>query len=1076
MKTRLEQFYLVLIMVMTMSMGAKAADTTPNLKYNEGGGYYEISSSEDMLTFVNFCRASKSPTCSGMTFKVTVSELDLGGDNFKRITGGFGGTFDGQGVFIKNMNKEYLFEALDGGTVKNVTLDSSCHLGGDKDNSIGGIANNNNGGTISGCVNNANAKGYARTSGICNYNNKGTIIDCVNNGTITGESNDAGGIVGYNEGGTITNCINNGTIIGHGYHTGGIAGSNYGKNKVTISNCTNTGKIQSTNQDAGGIAGTNGDKSTIENCINTGDVECTSYHVGGIAGSCSGIVNNCQNSGNVSAGDMNAGGITGTGGEIHKCTNSGKVSGDYNIGGISGTRAAIYDSEVTSCTISSKSNLTAGAIIGTHTHGILSENYYYSDVIVIVNTDKTPRTFEGSTRRGRGATGVSDKNDPEDLFEMESDHTMYYNCAVLKLRPGEVSFKLTYMVDNEVYKTYDVPYDEAITPEAVPTKEGYTFSGWSEIPAKMPAEDVTVTGSFTINKYKLTYILDGETYKTEELEFGAAITPEAAPEKEGYTFSGWSDIPQTMPAKDMTITGSYTVNKYKLTYYVDGEVYQSYEIEYGASITPEAEPTKEGYTFSGWSEIPTTMPAEDINVTGTFKENREGPNLNYNEEGMFFEIASVEDMNIFSRYVNGGKTNKECVGWTFKVIVDELDYQGKEYVKIKDVFSGTFDGQGTTFKNLTYEALFKSINDGTVLNIVIGESCSLKGDNSVGGIATTNNGGTISGCINNASAKGHSRTSGIVNYNNKGTIRNCVNNGTIEGSDRHAAGIVGENEGGTITDCTNNGTIIGKGGYCGGIVGANSGKDMVTISNCTNTGLIKSGGQDTGGIASSNGEKSTIENCTNTGDVECTSYAVGGIVGNCSGIVTGSQNSGYISGGDMNVGGITGSGGEIHSCKNNGNVTGSYNVGGISGTRASIYECEVSSCTISSESNLTAGAIIGTRSHGILSENYYNSNVTVIVNTAKTPRAFDGSTPRGRGATGVSDRNDPDDLYEMESGGIKYYNGAVLKGSSGIFSISSFNPEETQIYNIGGHRIEKMQTGVNIIQSKDGKTIKIITK
>ena len=57
---------------------------------------------------------------------------------------------------------------------------------------------------------------------------------------------------------------------------------------------------------------------------------------------------------------------------------------------------------------------------------------------------------------------------------------------------------------------------------------------------------------------------------------------------------------------------------YNLVYNVDGEEYKKYVVEQGTSITPEAEPTKEGYTFSGWSEIPTTMPAEDVTVTGTF--------------------------------------------------------------------------------------------------------------------------------------------------------------------------------------------------------------------------------------------------------------------------------------------------------------------------------------------------------------------------------------------------------------------------------------------------------------------------
>jgi uncharacterized repeat protein (TIGR02543 family) len=176
------------------------------------------------------------------------------------------------------------------------------------------------------------------------------------------------------------------------------------------------------------------------------------------------------------------------------------------------------------------------------------------------------------------------------------------------------------MVDGAVYKTVTYDFGTTITPEAAPNKEGYTFSGWSTIPETMPAKDVTITGTFTKGAYKLTYMVDEAVYKTVTYDFGTTITPEAAPTKEGYTFSGWSEIPSTMPAKDITITGSFTINKYKLTYMVDGTEYKSYDIEYDAIITPEAEPTKEGYTFSGWSEIPSTMPAHDVEVTGTFTQ------------------------------------------------------------------------------------------------------------------------------------------------------------------------------------------------------------------------------------------------------------------------------------------------------------------------------------------------------------------------------------------------------------------------------------------------------------------------
>ena len=73
-----------------------------------------------------------------------------------------------------------------------------------------------------------------------------------------------------------------------------------------------------------------------------------------------------------------------------------------------------------------------------------------------------------------------------------------------------------------------------------------------------------------------------------------------------------------MPAHDVTVTGTFSINKYKLTYLIDGEEYKSYEVEYGVTFTPEPDPTKDGYMFSGWSNIPETMPAEDITIKGSF--------------------------------------------------------------------------------------------------------------------------------------------------------------------------------------------------------------------------------------------------------------------------------------------------------------------------------------------------------------------------------------------------------------------------------------------------------------------------
>ena len=178
-------------------------------------------------------------------------------------------------------------------------------------------------------------------------------------------------------------------------------------------------------------------------------------------------------------------------------------------------------------------------------------------------------------------------------------------------------YTLTYYVDEEEYKSVTYSSGAGITPEPAPTKEGYTFSGWSEIPESMPDYDVTVTGTFTVNKYDLTYKIDGEVYVTYQIEYGTPITPEAEPTKEGYTFSGWSYIPETMPAVEVNVVGSFTINQYTITYVIDGEEYATEMIDFGSKVDPPTPPSKDGFDFA-WEEYPETMPAHDITINGAY--------------------------------------------------------------------------------------------------------------------------------------------------------------------------------------------------------------------------------------------------------------------------------------------------------------------------------------------------------------------------------------------------------------------------------------------------------------------------
>ena len=66
---------------------------------------------------------------------------------------------------------------------------------------------------------------------------------------------------------------------------------------------------------------------------------------------------------------------------------------------------------------------------------------------------------------------------------------------------------------------------------------------------------------------------------------------------------------------------------YELTYVIDGEVYKSIDIQPGITITPEPAPVKDGYVFSGWDAVPETMPSHDVLIYGRFESYTGGANV-----------------------------------------------------------------------------------------------------------------------------------------------------------------------------------------------------------------------------------------------------------------------------------------------------------------------------------------------------------------------------------------------------------------------------------------------------------------
>ena len=230
--------------------------------------------------------------------------------------------------------------------------------------------------------------------------------------------------------------------------------------------------------------------------------------------------------------------------------------------------------------------------------------------ITITQDYGTPITAPTLTRKGYTFKGW-DKEIPE---------TMPAENITVKAQWGINQYTITFDTNggNEIAPiTQD--YGTKITAPADPTRKGYTFKGWDkEIPETMPAENITVKAQWEINQYTITFDTNGGSEIAPiTQDYGTEITAPDNPTRKGYTFKSWDkEIPETMPADNITVKAQWEINQYTITFDTNGgsEIAPITQ-DYGTEITAPADPTRKGYTFKGWDkEIPETMPAENITV------------------------------------------------------------------------------------------------------------------------------------------------------------------------------------------------------------------------------------------------------------------------------------------------------------------------------------------------------------------------------------------------------------------------------------------------------------------------------
>ena len=375
--------------------------------------YAWISNAEELNSLQRVAENLKDRNALSYNF-VLKNDIDASGlvdakgnSTYNTIGGGntaFTGTFDGDGHTIVGLQaKGGIFGQLgSGAVVKNINIASSVFTGNNIGDSVGAVAAENNGGSISGISGYGNTvKGSSGYIGGLVGKNYGDISNSNDQSTvIAGAGTVAGGIAGVNGtnagiGGTIDNVQSNSAVTTgvldenqYASNLGGIVGKNEMLlNKYNINNVSAhgiTGKTGNT-QTSGGIVGTN--EGRISNAYNESIIH-GSENIGGVAGknvtqasnSNMAELNDVANAVEIigDAGSQNVGGLVGM--QDHATTNQGRntgaITGCTNVGGMVGYNTA--DSYLKNLENSPQATITGitnvGGIAGVNEGEISADN------------------------------------------------------------------------------------------------------------------------------------------------------------------------------------------------------------------------------------------------------------------------------------------------------------------------------------------------------------------------------------------------------------------------------------------------------------------------------------------------------------------------------------------------------------------------------------------------------------------------------------------------------------------------------------------------------------------------------
>lgn len=156
--------------------------------------------------------------------------------------------------------------------------------------------------------------------------------------------------------------------------------------------------------------------------------------------------------------------------------------------------------------------------------------------------------------------------------------------------------------NGSVLKDQTVTKYQSASAPGNPSRTGYTFTGWSGDSPSNVTSNRTIRANYNINYFTVRHLdHNGTVLKTQSVPYGSNASAPGNPSRTGYTFTGWSNNGASITA-NRDIKAQYNINYYTVRYLDhNNTVLKTQSVPYGSNASAPSNPSRTGHTFAGWS-------------------------------------------------------------------------------------------------------------------------------------------------------------------------------------------------------------------------------------------------------------------------------------------------------------------------------------------------------------------------------------------------------------------------------------------------------------------------------------------